>query len=142
MLVDPKRSFGPFLGLDLVFIALGIVSVAMLFDSGIEGADAIPPAADPIVTGFGLLLAVVLASWIAVLGSKLDQRMNDEFVYKAVTHGAVASLMVGLLLHLVFDMLPTASWGFGDLSKDRLLAILLASWSMAYAINRVRGTAA
>ncbi|WP_271077800.1 hypothetical protein [Aurantiacibacter sp. MUD61] len=141
MLGNSKRSFGPFLGLDLVFIALALVASMMLFETSAEGADSIAAAANPLLAGLATIAAVVILTGVAVLGTKADQRMNDEFTYKAVAFGALVGVMVTILFHLAFDILPMASWGLGDLSKDRIVAVLMGSWATGYAIFRVRGTA-
>ncbi|MBH5322663.1 hypothetical protein [Aurantiacibacter sediminis] len=142
MLVDPKRSFGPFLGLDLMFIVLALLTVAMLFDTSAASAESAASASRPLFAGLLSIAGVMILSIAAVWLSKIDQRMNDEFTYKAVALGAVVAVTVTLLFYLVFELLPMVEWGMGSLHTDRLIAVLLGSWAMGYAIFRIRGTAA
>ena len=68
MFGNSKRSFGPFLGLDIVFFALGLTAPLMIYTAGTEATDAIAADSDPLMTCVALTIGVMVLSAIAVAG--------------------------------------------------------------------------
>ncbi|KLE35504.1 hypothetical protein [Aurantiacibacter luteus] len=136
-----KRSLGPFVGLDLVFLALGVLAVALPARHAARGAEAVAPLADTATFVAAVLAAVAVLSVLAFFTLKIDRKVNDEYTFQAMANSAISAILVTLVADLGMQLAPA----FGLLrivsSPDLTLGVLAGSWTIGYAIYRVRGTA-
>ena len=134
-----KKSFGPFVGLDLVFVAFALIAVLLSIRHAREGAVAVEPlAAMPFVAI--LLGAVVVLSVLAVFTLRIDRKLNDEYTFQAMSNSAISAVLVTFVIDFALELSPLYAAERIHSSSDLTLAILAGSWASGYAIYRVRGT--
>lgn len=135
-----KKSLGPFVGLDLVFAAFAFISFDLARKYLQEGAASIAAPAEPTVFAMLIAAAVIALTVLSIFTLRMDRKVNDEYTFQAMSHAAMGAAFVTLVLVHLLRALPLVGMPPIEASANLTLAILLGSWTIGYAINRIRGT--
>ena len=132
-----KKSIGPFIGMDLAFIAFAIIAVLLSWRHAREGAAAVSPVAEVAVFVGAVLVGIVLLSVLATFTLQMDRKLNDEYVFQAMANSAISAILIAFVADLALEIFARDRF---ESSSDLTLAILAGSWATGYGIYRIRGT--
>lgn len=135
-----KKSFGPFIGIDVVFVALAAIAAMATWQHASKGAQMVAPIADQDLFVVTALVAIVGLSLLATVVLRIDRKLNDEYAFQAMTLSATSAILVTLVANMVLDIIALDGAEPIVATSDLLLAILTGSWATGYAFYRVRGT--
>ncbi|PHR19790.1 MAG: hypothetical protein COA41_06410 [Sphingopyxis sp.] len=121
---------------DWVFVIMLFASVFLAVSNGLQ-TDVYQFVPPPLFPKLALLTGtMILFSALATLGAKLDRRHLDDYMFQMVANGAVIAIITTILVNMVWeigsDLLP-------PITRNDLVAVMMASWSLGYFFYRIRG---
>ena len=135
-----KKSLGPFVGTDFLFLMFGFIAVMLTQRHAAKGVEAVQPVTDVWPFVAGVLAFVALLSVVAVFTLKLDRQVNDEYTFQAMGNSAISAILATFVADLAMQLAPAFGVARIASSSDLTLGVLSGSWAIGYAIHRIRGT--
>lgn len=132
-----KRMYSPLL-FDGLFATSGALAVVGIVLNTSRAYPAIAPAAQPLLKGVTIIGAILIASLIAVVTTRHDQKYADDFLYLTLTKSAFIAMFTLIFTLALWQVMFAAS--LGGVSTHATIGVLIASWSFAYFYTRARGT--
>jgi hypothetical protein len=132
-----KKMYQP-ISFDVLFGVAGTIGTVGLVLEGSRPYPAIAAAAEPLTKGAALVGATIGSALLAIVSTRLDQTMADDFVFHSLTKSAFIGMFV-ILFTAVFWQTILAD-NLGGLSSYAMIGVLVVGWSLSWFYTRIRGT--
>jgi hypothetical protein len=132
-----KRMYTP-ISFDLLFGTAGTIGMVGLVLEGSRPYPAIAAAAEPLTKGAALVGVTIASAVLAIVSTRLDQKMADDFVFHTLTKSAFIGMFVILFTAVFWQTLLADK--FGGLSSYSMIGVLVVGWALSYFYTRLRGT--
>ena len=147
MTVNRPLGFLPRFSMTLcngMFVLFTIGGVFLLADNGLDptplaGMSEALDAGRPWLSVAILAPAVAVIAFLLTLGSEIDRRCAEDYVYQIVANAALVAVTTTLLSYFAWALSAGLGIGLRPPLSDDFVALLLLSWATGWFTIRARG---
>lgn len=134
-----KKLYSPPL-IDALFAVAGTMGVVGIVVDMTRSYPAVERAVAPLAKGGSLLGALLASVLLAVVSTRADQKLADDFLYHTMTKSAFIAMFAVFFTLALWEVLLADR--LGGVSSYAVVGLIVAAWSLSYFYTRLRGTRA
>ena len=122
--------------LDLLFILPAIVSIRMIADTPNKANAAF--TLDPVMQGIMLVAGTILIGFLILLGSDLDRRFTEDYLFQMLANAALIAVGTTALINM-FWLGAMQFYQLPELTAQNITGVMVLAFFLGYYLFRFRG---